>query len=177
MDENKLIKVGYAAYILRKINSDKGKESAAETLDKLSAKGSEMSVAERFAWGELKDYLDQVDHPQAVSQTPTKAKCDFSKWTSLRARANYGSPMLSFPKPQYPAEAKERGAHGTVAVLLLVNVRTGLVEQACVIEGDEMLHAAAKDAALHVKFSPYSRYIQGNFLYAEERVVYGFRPE
>jgi TonB family protein len=135
-----------------------------------------MSVEERFAWGELNDYLDQVNHHKVVSQTPTKKECDFSKWTSLRARANYGSPMLSFPRPQYPPEAKERGAHGTVAVLLLVNVRSGLVEQACVSEGHEALHAAAKEAALRVKFSPYSRYVQENYSYAEERVVYGFLP-
>jgi hypothetical protein len=178
-DERKPIKVGHVAYILRRIDSDKGREAAAETSNKLSAKGSLMSFEERFALGELRDYLDHVKErgsAQVSSQTPTKDKCDFSKRTSLRAQSSHGSSMLSFPKPHYPPEAKERGAQGTVAVLLLVNVRTGLVEQTCVIEGDETLHAAATEAALRVKFSPYSRYIQEKFSYAEERVVYGFRP-
>lgn len=60
-DEKKPVKVGYAAYILRRIDSDKGKEAAAETFNKLSPKGSGMSVEERFAFGELKEYLDQVN--------------------------------------------------------------------------------------------------------------------
>ena len=82
--------------------------------------------------------------------------------------------MISFPQPEYPADAKARGIHGRVAVRLLVNVRTGLVERACVIEGDEALAQAAKDAGMRVKFSPYSDYIQKKFTFAEEVVTYGF---
>lgn len=92
----------------------------------------------------------------------------------MKAHTNHGSPMISFPKPEYPPEARERGIHGSVAVRLLVNVRTGLVERACIIEGDKTLAPAAKDAAMRVKFSPYSQDIQARYEFAEELVTYGF---
>ena len=60
-DEKKPIKVGYAAYILRRIRSDAGKQMAAETTAKISAKGSSITVEERFALRELRDYLDALD--------------------------------------------------------------------------------------------------------------------
>ena len=62
-------------------------------------------------------------------------------------------------------------------VLLLVNVRSGLVEQACVVEGDEAFTSSAKDAGLRVKFKPYSNYIQKNHSYAEEIVTYNFMTQ
>ena len=92
----------------------------------------------------------------------------------MKARAIYGSPLLSMPQPEYPPAAKGRGIQGKVVVLLLVNVRSGLVEQACVVEGDEAFTSSAKDAGLRVKFKPYSSYIQNNYSYAEEIVTYNF---
>ena len=92
----------------------------------------------------------------------------------MKAGATYHSPMISFPQPEYPPEARKGGIHGSVLVRLLVNVRTGLVERACVIEGDEALAQAAKDAGMRVKFSPYSDYIQKKYTFAEEVVTYGF---
>src|SRR5207248_8522355 len=59
-------------------------------------------------------------------------KCDFSELKPLKARANYGSPLVSMPQPTYPLEAKERGIKGRVGVLVLVNVHNGNVENACV---------------------------------------------
>ena len=60
-DEKKPIKIGYAAYILRRIASDAGKQMAAETFAKISAKESTITVEEQFALGELRLYLDSVD--------------------------------------------------------------------------------------------------------------------
>ena len=60
-DEKKPVKVGYAAYILRRISSDAGKQMATETSGKLSTKGSATTVEERFALRELRDYLDALD--------------------------------------------------------------------------------------------------------------------
>lgn len=104
----------------------------------------------------------------------SKEECDFSKFSPMKAHTNFGSPMISFPKPEYPPAARDRGIQGSVAVRLLVDVRTGLVKRACIIEGDEVLAPAAKDAAMRVKFSPYSEDIQAKFAFAEELVTYGF---
>ena len=84
--------------------------------------------------------------------------------------------MVSMPKPTYPSEAKERGIKGQVSVLMLVNVQSGHVEKTCVMTGDEMLRAAAKDAAMKVQFQPYSKYIQDHYSYAEELITYTFGP-
>lgn len=92
----------------------------------------------------------------------------------MKAQTNHGSPVISTPRPQYPPEAKERAVEGKVAVRLLVNVRTGLVEQACLIEGNEVFAPAAIEAGLRIKFDPYSYYIQQKFSYAEEIVTYQF---
>jgi hypothetical protein len=92
----------------------------------------------------------------------------------MKAGANYGSPLISMPQPEYPLASKGRGIQGKVVLLLLVNVRSGLVEQACVIEGNEALASVTKDAGLRVKFKPYSSYIQGKYSYAQEIVTYDF---
>ncbi|HJP93503.1 MAG TPA: energy transducer TonB [Pyrinomonadaceae bacterium] len=124
---------------------------------------------------------DRNQHrPDATASTPSpgpsaeNGECDFSKFSPMKARANHGSPLISLPRPQYPPEAKERGVEGQVAVRLLVNVRTGLVEKACVIEGEKVFAAAAMEAGMRVKFDPYSDYIQQKFAYAEEIVKYQF---
>lgn len=57
-DENELIKVGYVAYILRRLNLAEGKSVAAKLQKKLAAKGPNATVEERFAWRELTDYLE-----------------------------------------------------------------------------------------------------------------------
>jgi outer membrane biosynthesis protein TonB len=105
-----------------------------------------------------------------------ETKCDFSEFKPLKAKANYGSPMVSMPKPAYPPEAKERGVKGPVSVVMLVNVHSGQVEKTCVKSGDEMLRAAATDAAMKVQFQPYSKYIQDHYSYAEEIITYTFSP-
>lgn len=115
--------------------------------------------------------------PQRVSQNPENNKCDFSKFKPMKARANYSSPIVSMPQPEYPPASKGRGIQGKVVVLLLVNVRSGLVEQACIMEGDEAFRSAAKDVGLRVKFKPYSSYIQGKHSYAEEIVTYNFKAQ
>ena len=90
----------------------------------------------------------------------------------MEARASHDSSMINAPKPEYPSQAN--GIEGTLAVRLLVNVRNGLVEQACIIEGHQALAETAKEAGLRVKFSHYSKYIQEKFTYAEEIVSYRF---
>jgi hypothetical protein len=58
--EAKPVLIGYAAYCLRRIGSNKGKEAATTLYQKLAEKGDRVSLRERFARNELKEYLDQV---------------------------------------------------------------------------------------------------------------------
>jgi outer membrane biosynthesis protein TonB len=116
------------------------------------------------------------NQPQQINQSSSKSKkeCDFAAYKPLRFTSTLGSPAISMPKPDYPPEAKGQKIEGIVRVKLLINVRSGLVEQACVIEGDEILGQAAKTAALKVKVSPYNNYIKERYNYAEGVVSYNF---
>ena len=111
-------------------------------------------------------------NPQQTSMQSQMEKCGFSNFKPMKAQVNYGSPVLSMPQPAYAVTA--HGRQGKVVVLLLVNVRSGTVEQTCVLEGDEALASAAKSAGLQVRFEPYSGYIQNKYTYAEEIVKYNF---
>jgi hypothetical protein len=57
-NNEKPVQVGYAAYCLRRIGSDKGKDVAAAAYGKLAKRGEEIRIEERFARTELKNYLD-----------------------------------------------------------------------------------------------------------------------
>jgi hypothetical protein len=59
-EDGKPVQVGYAAYCLRRIGSDKGKEVAAAAHEKLSKRGEEIRIEERFARTELKNYLESI---------------------------------------------------------------------------------------------------------------------
>ena len=105
------------------------------------------------------------------------ADCGFSKLGAMKPRATYSSPVVSMPRPIYPDDAKARGIKGAVTVILLVDVRSGQVENACVTGGNEALAVAAKEAGLKVKFAPYAEYIQKKYSHAQEIVTYNFQPE
>jgi hypothetical protein len=113
----------------------------------------------------------QANLPTADSETK---RCDFSIYNPLVLKGTLGSPAVSMPQPQYPPEAKDRKLAGPVTVKVLINVRTGLVERACAIDGDEPLSKAAETAALKVRLSPYNDYIKERYQYAEGVVTYNF---
>jgi outer membrane biosynthesis protein TonB len=114
----------------------------------------------------------QLEKPSAEAQ---KKRCDFSDYKPLQLRAaTLGSPILSMPRPEYPPEARERKVAGPVTVRVLINVRTGLVEQACAVDGDESLKRAAEVAALKARLSPYNDYIKQRYTYAEGTMIYNF---
>jgi len=118
-----------------------------------------------------------VNSDPTAKSTSEKSQCDFSRFNPMAARANYSSRLVSMPTPVYPEDARGKQIGGRVSVLLLVNVQSGLVEDACVREGDRALAASARDAALKVKFAPYSSYIQKKYSYALEVVSYRFEPQ
>jgi outer membrane biosynthesis protein TonB len=115
--------------------------------------------------------------PQAnqASTDTQKKQCDFSDYKPLRLRAStLGSPVLSMPQPEYPAEARERKLTGRITVNVLINVNTGVVEQACAADGNEILKRLAEAAALKIRLSPYNDYIRQRYRYAEGVVIYNF---
>lgn len=59
-DNQAQVLIGYAAYCLRRIGSSKGKEQANTLYQKLAEKGERVSLEERFAKNELKEYLDRL---------------------------------------------------------------------------------------------------------------------
>lgn len=63
------------------------------------------------------------------------------------------SKAISKPVPPYPDLAKRIGAHGTVAVQVLIDER-GHVVSAQATSGHAMLQKAATDAALRARFTP-----------------------
>jgi hypothetical protein len=68
-NEKELIKVAYAAYCLRRINSDEGKEAATKLAAKLQAKSEGRSFEENFALGEMLKYWGQVDSKSGSPNT------------------------------------------------------------------------------------------------------------
>jgi Gram-negative bacterial TonB protein C-terminal len=85
-----------------------------------------------------------------------------------------GLPAASIPQPQYPSEAKDRKLAGSIAVRVLINVRTSLVEKACTSDGNDILRKAAETAALKIRLFPYNDYIKERYRYAEGMIVYNF---
>jgi hypothetical protein len=61
---DKPVLIGYAAYCLRRIGSNRGKDAATVTYKKFMAKGEKVTIEERFARNELKAYLDYLEKPQ-----------------------------------------------------------------------------------------------------------------
>ena len=90
------------------------------------------------------------------------------------------APVINLPKPEYPKEAKAKGVAGMVAVKVLIRARSGVVERACVVEGNDILGNAAKNAALQAKFSPNwgnNKYLAERYEYFEATITYNFLPE
>jgi protein TonB len=63
------------------------------------------------------------------------------------------SKVISLPQPPYPQLAKQIKAQGAVNVQILVDEQ-GRVVSAQAVNGNPMLLAAAKDAALRARFTP-----------------------
>jgi hypothetical protein len=111
---------------------------------------------------------------KSSSAEAEKQRCDFSDYKPLTLRGTLGSQATSMPIPKYPPEAKEQKIAGRVTVKVLINVRSGVIERACAIQGDDLLRNAAEAAALKIKLRSYSNYIKEKYNYAEGVVIYNF---
>jgi hypothetical protein len=117
-----------------------------------------------------------VTHPsKTVGSDAALPACDFSKYKPLKLGLSTGGYATSLPRPPYPPEAKDQHAASQVTLKLLINVRTGSVEQACFVAGNNLFEQSSKDAALRSKFSfekpkPFPK----GYAYAEGVIVYNF---
>ena len=90
------------------------------------------------------------------------------------------APVVSLPQPQYPQEARDRKLYGIVTIRVLVNLHTGLIERACMRDGDETLGRSAVQAALKAKFAPdwgHSKYLAERYSYVETLIKYNFAAQ
>lgn len=58
--KDKPVLVGYAAYCLRRLASDQGSEAAARAKSELSKRNQDLTYEQRFALGELAEYLESL---------------------------------------------------------------------------------------------------------------------
>ncbi len=67
-----------------------------------------------------------------------------------------GPPLVPLDRaiPEYPAEARANGIHGTVHIGIIIG-ETGAVLQAVALRGPEELREVARQAALRWRFAPY----------------------
>jgi TonB family protein len=120
-----------------------------------------------------------VGQPQPASSSPTdfhQKECEFSSFKPFKVGLMQ-APAISMPKPAYPPEAKAQKIEGKVLVKILINVHSGEVEQACVVEGSEILGKAAREAAFQTKFSPNwgnNKYLSERYKYLEADMTYNF---
>jgi TonB family protein len=87
------------------------------------------------------------------------------------------APVIHLFQPSYPQEAKDRKITGAVVVKVLVNVRSGDVEGACLVEGNEIFQGAATEAARKSKFASNwggNKYITSRYEYVEGNITYDF---
>src|SRR5262245_61553331 len=115
--------------------------------------------------------------PEQSKSLPAAKQCDFSADPPLVVRDTVRSPSVSMSQPDYPPEVKGRKLGDSVVVKVLINVKTGSVEKACAIKGNEMFVQAAERAALQIKVSAYNDYITTRYQYVESQVVYTFVPQ
>jgi len=75
-------------------------------------------------------------------------------------------------EPAYPAEAREKGIEGRVAILALVDT-LGLVRQAEIVgSADHVLEVAAVDAVMQTRFRPYTVNGRAREVYAMFRFAF-----
>jgi TonB family protein len=144
----------------------------------LSASCSKRHDAPRFTGSSssVNSIPAQVANASEAEASSRRRSCDFSSYKPI-VRPISAGPMISRPQPSYPSEAKEKGSSGLVRVRILIKAESGRVEQACVVEGDEMLADAAKEAALKARFSPYmggDRYVREHYRFVESMITYDF---
>lgn len=101
-------------------------------------------------------------------------ECNFSAYKAIREDHFVRRALVKSTKPLYPPEAVREGIQGWINVRILVN-RSGDVEKACAIDGDENLKTVSEDAALQWKFKPnFGLSSPGRNSYREDVIAFHF---
>ena len=87
----------------------------------------------------------EVSNRQTTESSP-KNSCDFSSYKPFKI-GMLQAPVIHLFQPSYRQEPKDRKITGAVVVKVLVNVRSGDVEGAYLVEGNEIFQRAATEAA------------------------------
>ena len=121
-----------------------------------------------------------VNEPGSQKVKASTNECDFSSYKAIREDHFVRRAIAKSGKPLYPTEAVREGIQGWVNVRILVN-RSGDVEKACAIDGDEKLKTISENAALQWKFKPnFGLSSPGRSLYREDVIAFRFvlnKPE
>jgi TonB family protein len=122
--------------------------------------------------------IEAKQSPILPVQKSSDSGCDFSAYQPVRQSHFVSNTVIEKVKPEYPPEARKRGAQGWINVKILVN-RDGAVEKACA-DGDQTLKDAAEKAALQWKFKPNFGYAKAaeagsrKYKYREDVIAFNF---
>lgn len=112
----------------------------------ISACGQDRTSKDVKAASEPRNKLTQENRRKTDGDDPP---CDFSSYNTIQA-----TPLVKKQvKAAYPKTAERKKIAGIVRVKVLIN-RAGKVEQACAVEGHELLIPSAMAAAKLWEFSP-----------------------
>jgi TonB family protein len=113
---------------------------------------------------------DSATPPENGSDLGTRSGTDEPRPRVISGGVLNGRAIV-FPKPDYPATAREAGASGAVEVQVTVD-EEGKVISATAVSGHPLLQAAAVEAARGAKFSPTK--LSGEAVKVTGTVVYNF---
>ena len=88
-----------------------------------------------------------------MPQTPER--CDFSAYKPIKMDFFPQGAVIKEVSPKYPKKARTRKIEGVVSVKVLINEQ-GIVEKACVVNGNKIFWTEAGKAALQWRFTPKS---------------------
>ena len=119
--------------------------------------------------------LDQSHQLDEARSEPETSSCNFSAYKAVSLGFSTTGYATSLPKPIYPPEAKKQKVEGQVTMKLLISVRSGIVERACIVKGGRVFERVSSEAALRSKFSfSGTKALPKRYSYAEGVLIYNF---
>jgi TonB family protein len=122
----------------------------------------------------------QIAAQKVIPQTPER--CDFSAYKPIKMDFFPQGAVIKEVSPKYPKKAGTRKIKGIVSVKVLIN-EDGIVEKACVVNGNKIFWTEVKKAALQWRFKPRSglaftvqRQDKQQKRYAFAYIIFNFKP-
>jgi hypothetical protein len=118
---------------------------------------------------------NQLQQSVESNSEPEKARCDFSAYKPISLGYSTDGYAIRLPKPKYPPRAKRKNKIGAVKIKFLINARSGIVQRACIITGDQIFVRVSRNAALRSRFSfSGNRALPQKYNYAVGIITYRF---